>query len=85
MERGVEKELPDRDLTETETRKFLEEREIGKIFKALRVFAEEKTKPTLHDLCIIELSAKIDGMTRIIIELGREIKRLKESHAVFGC
>lgn len=69
--------MPDRPLTEEETRKFIQEH-VGDIFKGLKAFQEEKTKPTLHDLCIIELNAKAEGLKRIVIEQGREIIALKE-------
>lgn len=70
--------MPDRELTEEETRKFIEEHDSGELLKALEIIKKEKIKPTLHDLCIIELSASLDGMRQIIIQQGREIERLKK-------
>lgn len=69
--------MPDRRLTQAEMRKFIEEHKTGDIFNALRVFNEEKSPPSLHDLCLIELSAMVDGQTKIIIEQGRQIRALK--------
>ena len=70
--------MPDRELTEEETRKFVQEHLSGDIFHALEAFQKEKTKPTLHDLCILELQAAIDGMKHFIIKQGREMKSLKK-------
>jgi len=70
---------PDRELTKEEIQKFVNEAAEGEIgFHALRTFMEEKTKPTLHDLCIDELYAVSEGMRRIIISQGRNIEALKE-------
>ncbi len=76
--------MPDRELTEEETRKFVQEHVTGNIFDALELFKEEKTKPSLHDLCLLELEAKIEGMKRIVIQQGREINILKERLKVLG-
>jgi len=70
--------MPDRNLTDEELFKFLNEKKLGKIFKALKVFEEENTQPTLHDLCIIELDARTAAMTEVLIEQGRKIDALKE-------
>lgn len=70
--------MPDRDLTETEIRKFVQEHITADVFHALEAFAKESTKPTLHDLCILELSAVAEGRKMILIEQGRKIKNLKE-------
>jgi len=70
---------PDRELTKEEIQKFINEAAEGEIgFHALEVFMKEKTKPTLHDLCISELYARLEGQTRIIIQQGRKINDLKE-------
>lgn len=70
--------MPDRELTEEETRKLVEEHISGDIFHALEAFGKEKSKPTLHDLCILELVAAVDGMKHFLIQQGREINNLKE-------
>ena len=71
--------MPDRELTEEETRKFVEERKKGRLcFGALEAFLEERTKPTLHDLCIHELHAIVEAEKNIIIQQGRDIEALKE-------
>jgi len=71
--------LPDRELTEKETKKFVEESSSGDIFNALEVFQEENTKPTLHDLCIIELNASLVTIREVLIQQGREINLLKKT------
>lgn len=70
--------MPDRELTEEETRKFVEEHLSGDIFHALETFSKEKTKPTLHDLCLIELQAGLEAQKIITIEQAREINKLKK-------
>jgi hypothetical protein len=71
--------MPDRELTKEELQKLINEAAEGKIgLHALEVFMEEKTKPTLHDLCISELYARLEVQTRIIIQWGRDIEALKE-------
>jgi len=70
--------MPDRELTEEETKKFVHEHVSGDIFHALEVFGKEKTKPTLHDLCLIELEAAVEGMKHVMIEYGHEVKALRE-------
>jgi len=71
--------MPDRDLTEVELKKLVSERGLRKVgFHALEVFKQEDSKPSLHDLCIIELSARIEGTAEILIQQGRQIKWLKE-------
>ncbi len=71
--------MPDRELTEEETRKFVREHTTGELFHALDVvFLEEKTKPSLYDLCILELHAAVKGLRQILIGQGREINVLKE-------
>jgi len=71
--------MPDRELTEEETRKLYYERHRGQLsFKALEAFLEERTKPTLHDLCIHELHAIVEAEKEAIIQQGRDIEALKE-------
>jgi rRNA-processing protein FCF1 len=70
--------MPDRELTEEEATQFVREHISGDIFHALEAFKKEKTKPTLHDICIIELQALMEGQTQIIIQLGHELNILKE-------
>jgi hypothetical protein len=70
--------MPDRELTKEELAKFVREATEKKLcFNALDTFMKETTKPTLHDLCITELNAKIEGQTEIIIEQGVAIETLK--------
>lgn len=68
--------MTDRELTDEETDKFVHERR-GHVFSAIQRFKEEKGKPSLHDLCILELIAITEGQKRILIEQGRELKRIK--------
>jgi hypothetical protein len=71
--------MPDRELTREETLKFIKEGTEGKLgFHALETHMNEKTKPTLHDLCIDELYALIEGQISIIIEQGAKINILME-------
>ena len=70
--------MPDRELTEEETKKFVREHVSGDVFHALEAFMKEKSKPTLHDLCILELTASVEGMKAILIQQGRNILALKE-------
>ena len=70
---------PDRELTKEELQKLINEAAEGEIgLHALEVFMKEKTKPTLHDLCIGELYARLEGQTRIIIQLGRDLELFRE-------
>jgi len=74
--------MPDRELTKEELQKLINEAAEGQIgFKALETFMNEKTKPTLHDLCINELYAIMEGQTRIIIQQGRKINALTQKVA----
>lgn len=71
--------MPDRELTREELQKFINEAAEGEIgFKALDTFRKEKTKPTLHDLCIEELYAVAEAQRRIIINQGMQINALKQ-------
>ena len=71
--------MPDRDLATEELQKFINEAAEGEIgVNALQTFNTEKTKPTLHDLCIIELYAMVKAQTQIIIQNSSEIWLLKE-------
>lgn len=70
--------MPDRELTESEITKFFNEVRTGKLFNALKAHSEEKTKPSLHDLCISELSAQNAALKEIIIKQGIDIKLIKE-------
>ena len=70
--------MPDRELTEEEIRKFVQEHISGDVFHALEAFQKEKTKPSLHDLCILELVASHEGQKCFIISQGQEINALKE-------
>ena len=69
--------MPDRELTEEETRKLVQEHTSGAIFHALETFQKENTKPTLHDLCILELAAVAAATRKILIQQGRTLKALK--------
>lgn len=68
--------MPDRMLTVKELFDFVHE-EPDKPFSALVVHQNENQKPTLYDLCIYELLAKIDGLAQIVIQQGRKIKELE--------
>jgi rRNA-processing protein FCF1 len=71
--------MTDRELTEQETKAFLSEFGKGRLnFNALETILNEKTKPSLHDLCINELYAIVKGQKLIIIQLGRDIYALRE-------
>jgi hypothetical protein len=77
--------MPDRELTREETLKFIKEGTEGKLgFNALLAFSRENTRPTLHDLCIIELTAIAEGQKQIIIEQGRAIEALKAEYKAIG-
>jgi len=72
--------MPDRELTKIELNELTQEHNVEKVvFKALEVFAQENTQPSLHDLCIVELGAKLDGTAEILIQQGRKINALTES------
>jgi hypothetical protein len=73
--------MPDRQLTPEELIAFKQESSTGIQFNALKILDEERTKPTLHDLCLIELKASLRAQKNVIIELGREIERLKRKEA----
>jgi|GEM_PF-5589432 len=70
--------MPDRELTEAEIQQFVTEHKTGVIFSALDAFGKEEGKPSLHDLCILELQARLDAQVQVLIEQGRELKALKE-------
>jgi len=71
--------LPDRKLTQDELAKFLQEAKQGKLsYVALHALLEEKTEPSLHDLCIHELHGIVDALKQVIIQQGRDIETLKE-------
>lgn len=70
---------PDRKLSRDELEKFLQEAKQGKLcFVALLALLEEKTEPSLHDLCLHELYAIAETYKQLIIRQGREINTLKE-------
>ncbi len=66
--------MPDRELTKRELHRLLTEHASGKLYGALEVFGKENVKPSLHDLVLIGLNAKVDGLAQIIIEQGATIK-----------
>ena len=71
--------MPDRRLKQEEMAKFLEERRTGKLgFSGLEAFLEEKTEPSLHDLCLHELHGIAEALKQTIIQQGRDINTLKE-------
>jgi hypothetical protein len=71
--------MPDRELTTEETQRLIEETEKGELrIEALRILSEEKTKQTLHDLCLHELSGKIEALKQFVILYGVEINILKK-------
>lgn len=70
--------MPDRELTAEELKKFVMEHcATREMFHALLVFKEEKSKPSLHDLCISELDAKCEALTRIVIAQGRDLLQIR--------
>lgn len=71
---------PDRELTDEETKQLVKERATGTPFSGLEAHAREKTKPTLYDLCILELWAAVQGMEEILVKQGREIRALRNAH-----
>ena len=68
--------MPDRELTDEETKQLVRERK-GNIFSGLKVFHDEKNKPSLHDLCILELEAKLEAILETVIKQGIKIKALE--------
>jgi len=71
--------MPDRRLKPEEMSKFLEEKKTGKLgFSGLSAFLEEKSEPSLHDICIHELHGIAEVYKELIIQYGREINTLKE-------
>lgn len=70
--------MPDRKLTSDELLKFIQEHKTGELFRALEVFMEENTEPSLHDLCISELKATTDALKKILISQGKEIRLLRK-------
>ncbi|MBA7595154.1 hypothetical protein ES703_02113 [subsurface metagenome] len=68
--------MPDRELTAEETKQLVYEK-VDDIFEALKVFKEEKSKPSLHDLCLLELGAKLEAVIATLIKQGRKIKALE--------
>ena len=70
--------MPDRELSQKETRKLKEERRGKLSILALQVLLEENTKPTLHDLCILELYGMVECYKAHIVRQGEEINALKE-------
>lgn len=70
---------PDRKLTHDELYKFLQEAKEGKLsFVALLALLEEKTEPSLHDLCLHELHGIAEALKEGIIQQGRDIETLKD-------
>lgn len=65
--------MPDRKLTDIELDKCAKEHRTGELFSALDTFHNEERKPSLHDLVLIELDAKIDAQKEIIINQGGTI------------
>ena len=47
------------------------------IFNAIDVFREQKTKPSLYDLVLVELIAIADGHRKLTIQQGRELILIK--------
>lgn len=68
--------MPDRKLTDIELDKCAKEHQTGKLFSALDAFHNEERKPSLYDLVLIELDAKIDAQKKIIINQGVIIKAI---------
>jgi len=72
--------MPDRKLTPQEMQRFLYEKTLGKLnFSALAATLEEKTEPSLHDLCINELVAITRVQTQQLINNGKDIARLTQT------
>ena len=63
----------DRRLTEREKYQEITSHSID----ALKIIKESGGEPSLFELAIIELSAKIEAHTKLIIELGAEVEALK--------
>jgi len=71
--------MPDRELTPEELRIFVDELPFGKVsFSALKIHLDSTGKPSLYDICIDELAAKISGLTQIIINQGIELNKIKD-------
>lgn len=61
--------MPDRELTNKETKGF-----IRHTFLAIPVILDNNKKPTLHDLAIIELAARLDTLKEHIIDIEVVLK-----------
>jgi hypothetical protein len=63
----------DRQLTDQELNDFIQNK---------CIFVDELTevneKPTLYDIYFIELTAKLEGQTRFIIEQGKKLAALEQ-------
>jgi len=74
-----DKIMADRELTEKETWQLLSEQEEKRqVLDALDILKDENAKPSLHDLCILELLARTNTLKEIVISQGREIKALQK-------
>jgi rRNA-processing protein FCF1 len=68
----------DRKLTPEEMQQFLSEVKTGRLeFRGLKAILEEKTEPSLHDICIHELHGAIEVLKQLAIQHGAEIALLK--------
>jgi hypothetical protein len=70
--------MPDRRLRPDEMKEFLTERERGKPYSAFASFMQEKTEPSLHDLCLSELFAIVHAQKNIIVDMGAKQKILEK-------
>ncbi len=70
--------MPDRMLSAEEKSELRQESPETHLFKASEIVANYGGEPSLHDLSIIELLGKIDGLEIMVIKLGRKIRKLEK-------
>ena len=71
--------MPDREMTPLETKHFITETRSGKAFDALHIVYNANEKPSIHDLCILELMSALEAQKRIVVNQGVDIKALQDA------
>jgi hypothetical protein len=71
--------MPDRKLKIEELVKLTTEGKAGRVkLDACKLFLQEGSEPSLHDMVLGELIAKTEALANLLIDQGRELRRLKE-------
>lgn len=73
----------DRPLTDHEKRLFLSHDGSMDALFIVRDTMLEEGEPTLHDVAIIELLARVESQTNVIVRQGREIVALESQISMF--